>query len=362
MIIISIIDLTEKCNLRCTYCCRKSNNFSKPDNNCKVILDAIQQIIKMRGTFVVLQGGEPLLYNDVIKLLEEMSNLKEIKKNYFLNEIKRLISQRYDSEYFRKKYLRIIIEQFLPLYCITTNGMIYSDEIETALYNGGFSVEVSLDSSIPQINNLGRVGSDFTTILNNIRKYTKRLPVEISCTITENNVENIIEMLDFTQDMNCICLKFSPVIMIGRRKDDGRLWEGAYIKSLKKAVKLFREKEYNFYLKIKLNQHVIDDKICAELLEEINITPNILLEKHTCNACSKIKDIYIDTGLNVFGCASMKNIKDLTLGNIKESSLNSIWYSETRKNILNKIREYANELAECGSCTAVAYSKADERI
>lgn len=357
MISISIIDITEKCNLNCIYCCRKGDLKTIAECDYKYLLDVIRQINEIRGTFVVLQGGEPLMNSNAIKIIKGMGKLKEVRQGYFLENLTKLIHKRYPSKKFTKYYMKLLIDQVLPLYCLTTNGMIYSNALEQALYESGFSLEVSLDSPTPEINNAGRIGSDFERISSNIQTYAKRLPVEISCTITENNVHDIKNMLDFAAQKGCICVKYSPVIMIGKRKEDSTRWENIYLDSLREIVRLFNNHEYNLYLKVKLNPHILMTQKGIELTRELESTPNVIVERHECAAFKKIKDIYIDTKLNVFGCASMKNSTDLVIGNLYQDSLKDIWNSDRRKQLACKVQSYCNKKQIYGSCTAVAYSK-----
>jgi radical SAM protein with 4Fe4S-binding SPASM domain len=355
----SIIDITDSCNLDCVYCCRKNRLDEKNDVNFESLIDAINQIKDCRGTFVVLQGGEPLIRKDVVKIINEMGKLKQVKPGIYLKRMADLIKRYLPSKRFKKFYIRALIEQELPLYCITTNGMIYSSDIEEALYNSGFSLEISLDSPTPKTNDLSRVGSNTKKIIENIEKYSKRLPVELSCTITETNVDDLHDMLALADETSCICVKYSPVIMIGKRSKDGSLWEKKYLNSLDKILDIFVFKKYNFFLKVKLNKHVLNLSEGKKIYEKLLSAPNVILELHECAAFKKIKDFYIDTKLDVYGCASMKNDKSLVVGNLYESKLKEIWSSDRRKKLLKKITPYCNEKECFGSCTAVAYNQSN---
>lgn len=355
---ISIIDVTDRCNLNCIYCCRKGNgsNVSLEIPN-DVVLDIVKQMIKCRGTFVVIQGGEPMLKKDILELIKAMSGLKEIKPGYFFKRLREVIAEEHKADKFSTIYKRLLIEQNLPLYCITTNGMTYDEEIAKALYLSGFSLEVSLDSPFEATNKITRQGICFKKVTSSIREYSRDIPVEISCTITEDNVDEIHDMMHLAKDLGCICVKYSPVIMIGKRDKDGCLWENRYINSLNNALDKFNNFKNNLYLKIKLNPHLMTGDKAKEVYRRIMDTPNILLEMHECNAFSKVKDIYVDTSLNVYGCASMKNEEKLIIGNLKENTLNEIWNSERRITLKNSIEHFKNISYKYGSCTAAAYAK-----
>lgn len=339
------------------YCCRGviDNQLYEPDK--EELLDAISQIIKLRGTFVVLQGGEPLCRSDFLEILKGMSTLKQSIPGGYLNGIKEILQHGYKADDFEKKFIMLLIKLNLPLYCLTTNGMLYSDEIEEELYNNDFSVEVSLDSIYEEVNRKTRVGIKFERVIDNIKKYARRLPVEVSCTITEGNVKELPEMIRFAADLGCICLKYSPVIMIGKRKEDGAKWEDRYLDSIEKAIAVFDEYKEKLFLKIKFLPHMLKTEKGKRVYDIVKDTPNVLVELHTCNAFKQVKNLYIDPELNVFGCASMKNHKELAIGNLKEQSLKELWYSDKRVKFHELIEEYNHETVRSGSCSAVEYAQ-----
>lgn len=343
------------------YCCRGvvDNQLHEPSK--EELLDAIEQIIKMRGTFVVLQGGEPLCRSDFLDILKGMSSLKQSVPGGYLNGVKEILQHGYKADEFEKKFIRLLINLKLPLYCLTTNGMIYSDEIEEELYKNNFSVEVSLDSIYEDVNKKTRVGINFERVIDNIRKYVKRLPVEISCTITEGNVDELPDMIRFAADLGCICLKYSPVIMIGRRKEDGAKWEDKYLDSIESAIKVFEDYKDKLFLKIKFLPHMLKTEKGQRVYKIVKENPNVLVELHTCNAFKQVKNLYIDPELNVYGCASMKNSKELAIGNLKEQSLKEIWYSDKRIQFLELIEEYNHETVRSGSCSAVEYAQRERK-
>lgn len=355
----SIIDITDYCSLDCIYCCRGKGEEQRIELDNTTILDMVSQINKLRGTFLVVQGGEPLLKRDIVELIQGMGELKESNPGEYLELIKSMIACRYNDKKLNLTYMKNIIQQNLPLYCLTTNGMIYRDEIEEALYQNGFYLEISLDAPVEEINLKTRPGIKFDQVVDNIRSFSKRLPVEISCTITENNVDYLPDMIPFAHDLGCVCLKLSPVIMIGCRMTPDSLWVEKYLQSIEESIETHKELLGKMLLKVKLYRHLIRSGAGLELYNKLRETPNVLIEVHECTALKKVKDIYVDTRLDVYGCASMKNEKELVIGNLKESSLKDIWHSAKKEGVKKEV-----EAHECHwndgdeyTCTAVAYSQ-----
>lgn len=353
----SILDITDRCNLQCIYCCRGNKQSEKIDLTNDLIINIIKQIIQLRGTFVVIQGGEPLLKEGIVDLLNKTKKLKSVHPGSFFNLLKDLSCSGFSGNKLTQNYMRCLIEQNLPLYCLTTNGMIYSDEIRSALYNSGFYLEVSLDGPNAEINKKTRLGISFDAVTENIKKYSQKLPVEISCTITEHNVELLPQMVNFAKSLGCICLKFSPVIQIGCRKSPDSLWTEKYLKAINDAIDLYSDDFDGFLLKIKIYQNYFQSSYGRELYQKLMQTKNILLEVHQCSAFEKIKDVYIDTKLNVYGCASMKNDKKFVIGNLSKMSLKDIWASEIRKALLSEIK--CKKICQNSdyTCTAVALAE-----
>ena len=54
----SVFDITNRCNLKCIYCCRgESLNKQVDEVSTEDVLNTIKQIVDIRGKFIVLQGG-----------------------------------------------------------------------------------------------------------------------------------------------------------------------------------------------------------------------------------------------------------------------------------------------------------------
>lgn len=344
--------------MKCVYCCRTANQGQvSAEPAAEEILSCVKQIIQCRGTFVVIQGGEPLLRRDAHSLIAAMGRLKETVPGFYYENLRKLLKEEHPARHFALRYKKLIIAQKLPLYCITTNGMVYRESIAESLYNSGFSTEISLDSPFRETNEATRIGIDYDRVTDHIARYAQTLPVEISCTITEQNVHEIQDMIAFARDLGCVCLKFSPVIMIGKREGGAGSWEQEYLASLVSALEKHKSSASQLFLKIKLSPHMLEDDQSRQLLDRIMAAPNVLLEMHHCSAFTQIKDVYIDTDFNVYGCASMKNEKSLIIGNLSTHTLKELWNSPRRLQLAQQISPAREQAHLYGGCTAAAYSR-----
>lgn len=346
----SIIDVTGRCNLKCVYCCRGDLSNPASDPSEEEVIRSVQQVIRNRGTFAVIQGGEPLVRKNIDRLFRRMGELKEIQPGFMFQRILEIITKGFPTSEFRKQWMRTLIEQGLPLYCLTTNGMRYSKEIDEALYDSGFYVEISLDSADAKVNERSRPGIRFDRVIQNTRKYAKRNPVELSCTVTEHNVEELSDMLHLTKELGCVCLKITPVQQIGLQVQHEPVWIERYFLSMHRVLDLFTNFNTSFFMKIKLDGPLLSTQPGQALRERIESCQNILLEeKLSCSAYHHVKDLYIDPFGNVYGCASFNGQKDWIMGNINQMDLREIWNSERRWELRTRALEISSGSADEGN-------------
>jgi len=160
--LVSLLFLTSKCNFNCMYCFaeHKGEIPNMPIEDWKkIILD-----LKMRGTkLVFLMGGEPLLYYGFSELVE------------FVNS--------------------------LGLMChVITNGSLVPKFIDTL--KKADLVEVSLDG-IGEANDKNRGHGTYDKIVDGIESLKKNnIPMRLSCVLTKNNVNNIDELIEFSDETN----------------------------------------------------------------------------------------------------------------------------------------------------------------
>lgn len=352
----SVFDITNRCNLKCIYCCRgESLNKQVDEVSTEDVLNTIKQIVDIRGNFIVLQGGEPLIRKDIVDILSKMKEYKKVIPAKYFNDLKDLLKLQLPAERFGMQYKKILVRQGLPMYFVSTNGTIYSKNIEKALYESGFAVDISLDSFDKEINERTRIGINHDTVCENIKKFSERLPVSISCTVTEENVDTIDEMIDYAYRFGAISVKYSPVIMVGNRKENDENFRFRYLKALDRILDIFPNYSEKLYLTIKIYKHCLNDSYGKAVLEKILATPNIMLEIHECAACIKLKELYIDPKLNVYGCASMKNDPSLSLGNLYEKTLVDLWKSEKRLYLKQQLSKHIEQAGKYGGCTASSY-------
>ena len=218
------ISITDRCDLRCTYCMAEDVTFLPRQE-----VLSIEEIIKLTNIFnelgvkkFRLTGGEPLVRKNIVSIIEHLNNLKNQGK---------------------------ILEHTL-----TTNGTNLSRYASILKKNGVERINVSLDSlnteSFRKITKWG----DLSKVLNGIESAKQEgIKIKINTVLTQNfNDKEIFDILDWCKK-NHFDISLIEIMPIG---DIG-------------------EKRFNQYLSMK--------KFEEDLVNKLNLIPS----KHRTNGPSR---------------------------------------------------------------------------
>mgnify|MGYP003346120574 FL=1 len=218
------ISVTDRCDLRCTYCMAEDVTFLPRQE-----VLSIEEIIRLTNIFnelgvkkFRLTGGEPLVRKNIVSIIEHLNNLKNQGK---------------------------ILEHTL-----TTNGTNLSRYASILKKNGVERINVSLDSlnteSFRKITKWG----DLSKVLNGIEAAKKEgIKIKINTVLTQNfNNKEILDILDWCKK-NHFDISLIEIMPIG---DIG-------------------EKRFNQYLSMK--------KFEEDLVNKLNLIPS----KHRTNGPSR---------------------------------------------------------------------------
>lgn len=182
-----IIDITQKCNLKCIYCFRNLNDNRTIDEStlediCRFILETAKK--KNRSCVnIQMWGGEPLLAFDRIVFV----------KNFF-----------------DKTDIQAVIN-------IETNGTLINDEIAEKLYKMHIMVGVSIDG-LPEHQNrqrkLANHGDSMPMVEKGIQSLKKYYGDEIGgiTVITKHNFRDISKIIKYYKyTLGISCMKFNIV-------------------------------------------------------------------------------------------------------------------------------------------------------
>lgn len=208
------ISLTERCNLRCTYCMPADGIQLSPKSHIMTyeeIYRIAHKFVENGVTKIRLTGGEPLVRKDVSLIMEKLSTLP--------------------------------VEL-----AITTNGVIVDRFIEQFKKCGIQKINVSLDS-LDALKNESITRRDyFTKVYNNILLLVKEgFEVKVNCVLMKGfNDNEIIDFVELTKHHNLQIrfIEFMPF--------DGNKWNMEKLVSLEDILKqVYKRYDLEHFIRLK---------------------------------------------------------------------------------------------------------------
>lgn len=201
------ISLTDRCNLRCFYCFPVKNfRFKKREEilTNEEILRLIKIVIDLGIEKVRLTGGEPLLRKGIINLIENISEIKEIKD-----------------------------------FSLTTNGIFLKKFAKQLKDAGSKRINISLDSLIAEkyykITGCGNLEDTIYGI--ETAKEVGFSPIKINVVVLKGiNDNELTSFIDFAKK-NSLIIRFIEFMPVGNYK----IWNKFFI-SEKEILKILGDK------------------------------------------------------------------------------------------------------------------------
>jgi MoaA/NifB/PqqE/SkfB family radical SAM enzyme len=290
------IGITQKCNLKCKHCDiwkLKDSNELSVDQWKKFLMNARQWL----GTFQVsFAGGEPLLYNGILEILEYASSLGIITS-------------------------------------IVTSGSTLTDrKIDELLKTEVDSINISLDSMNPEIHDgIRGVKGVHKKVMNAIEKLCESGhsgKIIIASVIMNSNIDEIIPLAEYTKEKGVCGISYQVVTdNFGREyKHDWFLDSDNFVKNNGKLDKVF-----NTLSKLKSKGYpILNAKRQLDFSRLYFLNP-IISFPFSCKV-----------GFNNFRIGPSGNVQFCNLskpyGNILDEDLKKLWTSEMAQRRRRELR------------------------
>jgi cyclic pyranopterin phosphate synthase len=198
------VSVTDRCNYKCIYCRTGEYGAQYPELSINEYLRLIGLFVDLGIEKVRLTGGEPLLRNGLVELIQELARRRTISGE--------------------------------PLdIAVTTNGHLL-DKMAAPLKAAGLNrVTVSMDAvDAPTFERITRVPGSFNKVLAGIRaaKAAGLTPLKINCVLLRGFNDNEIEgFARFAREEDVIVrfIEFMPL-------EEGRLWSPEIVVTLDEIV------------------------------------------------------------------------------------------------------------------------------
>ncbi len=288
------LDVTGKCQLDCTYC------SAAPLMGAEIATEKAVSLIKNMGELgvfsLLVSGGEPTIHPGIVDIMRCAS-------------------------------------QNIPSITMNTNGIrlaniSFAKRMHDAAPNAMFSI--SLDAVDAEVNNIhrGSGGAQAKTAIHNCLSLGQL--VNISCVLTEDNIDATYSILDSYSDS---VRRFSFFPRVPRSKDE--------ISSANRA-KLFWEK-FNRFIEHVNAKYPPGGEIYVMLpFKRIQTDKRGGLFDYVEGCCCAYTRLYIDSALNVYPCYYSAGPENL-LGSCNNSILSEVWSGTSA----GRLRERASRECLC---------------
>ena len=291
------LEITKRCNLKCIHCdVRKMpetyQDIIKKELSTSEIKDIVNSLKSLGTKYISISGGEPFLRKDIFEIIEYIKD--------------------------REMGLHI-----------SSNGALITEEVAKRINDLGLNaISISLDAVTPELHDEIRgVKGAFEMAVRGIRNLVdyenKVTQVGISPIITDLNLEQLPELVDFAHELGLDAIRFQPWhISLGHNETEKKLnIKGERLDDLDKAVEQIIERTKNYQIYTNTDTYLRGVK--QYFLDNNKIDVECFAGSFTCNI-SWLGD--------VVPCAFIPAV-----GNVRNEPFENIWnsqkFNDVRRNI-----------------------------
>jgi len=265
----------------------------------------IAEIAELRPGWVIIEGGEPLLREDLFELLGLM----------------------------RQSRLEVHL---------ITNGMLLSPQILTTLKELGVKVMISIDAATPATYEALRNGASFERVVQAARNCAREGLLEaINITLLRTNYTEIPGVFELAASIGV-----QRVTIIGLKPCQDYLAElltpQEYREAIKLACQAAQETGIEFFFDEPFFWATVKESGLS--VETPAVSTGILVPSTT--TCIFGEYLFIEPNGEVKPCS----FPPLTLGNVSEKSLGEIWSETLSSPFIHQLKDPKNVTGYCRSC------------
>lgn len=295
--------ITSRCNLHCTHCFAELKTQQAEDYPLQELEAAFKMLEQGNVLEVRVSGGEPLLHREILGVLELLG---------------------------RSRFRKVLL----------TNGTMLTEEIVLALKAANVTPTVSLDDSDSETHDLfrGVEGAHRRTVEG--LKLLQKHGVEygINCCLNKKNLNRIQDIIDLTAGYGAARIAFLDLKPIGRMCGNTEwLPTNAEYEGALKKLYIARAKNRRIEVSIDAYLH------CYPMQESV-----ALAKKGVVSCRAGIQRLSVGHDGMVYPCNLVVGNQRWAMGNIKETSLEQIWFSQKWEFFRGQTK--LSDLKSCGGC------------
>jgi len=300
--------ITAKCNLSCRHC----RGFSEGELSTERARKLVAEIAELKPGWVIVEGGEPLLRDNLFELLDLM----------------------------RQRQLEVHL---------ITNGMLLSSQIIIALKQLGVRVMISIDGATQATYEAIRNGANFDKVVQAARSCVKEGLLEaINFTILKRNYTEIPGILELAASIGV-----GKVTFIGLKPcqsyTEELLTPQEYGEAIRLACQAAQETGVEFFFDEPFFWATVREWGLPARMPAVNTG---ILAPST-SACIFGEYLFIETNGDVKSCS----FAPMTLGNVNEKPLGEIWREVLSSPFFSQIKDPKTRTGSCQNCRYLADCK-----
>ena len=300
--------ITAKCNLSCRHC----RGFPEGELSTERAKRLIAEVAELEPGWVIVEGGEPLLREDLFELLGLM----------------------------RQKRLEVHL---------ITNGMLLSSQIMATLKQLGVVVMISIDGATKTTYEAIRTGASFERVIQAARDCAREGLLEaINFTILKTNYTEIPGVFELAASIGV-----GKVTFIGLKPCQDYTAELLTPREYRDAIRLTCQAAQKTGI-----EFFFDEPFFWAAVEEWRLPARIpaasagILAPST-SACIFGEYLFIETNGEVRPCS----FAPMTLANVSEKSLGEIWREVLSSPFFSRIKDLESRVGDCRHCRYLASCK-----
>ena len=307
------IELTDRCNLNCSHCYRKSWEIPPRDMAMDLFHQIADELKRLEGVEKIVLGGigEPMFHRDILEVLDTLAG--------------------YDLH-------------------ITTNGTIMGEALMRKMIETVKTITISVDGEADVFRDIR--GVELSSIVANLSRLEKLKTelnspyptVEIQFVMSKDNIGEIYKVMDLTKRLKAQRLVISNLIPQSEENKDKILYQ---LYPTETNEQLCRELSHYSRRNGCMNVHIPAMAIKTErhcsFIEDVTTYITAEGDIVPCYRLSHDSDEY------VFG--RKKRVRKNSFGNLRDASILEIWNSETYRKFRAMI--YNQQYPSCMDCDLV---------
>lgn len=300
-------DITYACNLKCEHCLAAARDKLPNELSLGEVKSVIDQLSEMKVFNICFLGGEPLMREDFLEILEYAASSK------------------------------IGIS-------FSTNGTLINDHIIKALEKIDiFKAQVSLDGLEETHNKIRGVNFSFQAVIQAIKKLTKSgIRVEVSTTVNKLNLQELDDLIKLSISLGANSFKAIPFMPVGRGSN------AKYLSLSPEEMKEYVTNIHNFKKKYDKQIFIHTEETYSWLLDKPPEPSIYDSYAKNLNCAAGTSQVVISSNGLVFPCPFLHNF---IAGDLRKESFKQIWIESE---ILLKFREIKREDLK-GKCRECSY-------